>query len=86
MTSVLKKACSAYLIKSESTNSLIISLFQPVQCGRDSKKIKNKEPYCILHLSHTSEKQGFSDSDLCLPIAHSSYAFYCSVTLQNTSL
>lgn len=37
---------------------LIIFPFQPAQCGMDSKKIKNKEPYYILQLSDISEKQG----------------------------
>lgn len=51
-----KEVCSAYLIKSKSMKGLINSPFQPVQCGRKSEKINNKEPDYILQLSDSSEK------------------------------
>lgn len=56
--SFLKKACSAYPIKTESMKGLIISLFQPVQRGKASEKMKNKESYYILQPSDTSVKHG----------------------------
>lgn len=47
---------------------LINSPFQPVQCGRKSKKINNKEPDYILQLSDSSEKHIVSGSQLFLPL------------------